>query len=91
MKAITTRFCGPTETRGARMSAMDEDSNRVTIPYPVEAISHVERHARVVREFCKRFGLNGGTLIGGSMRKGMVWVWNWPGADRVEVKDEAHT
>ena len=34
MKAITTRYHGPTDTKGARISATDGDGNRVSIPYP---------------------------------------------------------
>jgi len=33
MKAIRTRYHGPTNTRGSRISATDSDGNRVTISY----------------------------------------------------------
>lgn len=36
MKAIETRYHGPTDTRGSRISAFDSDGNRVSIPYPYE-------------------------------------------------------
>lgn len=31
MKAITTTFHGPTNTRGSRIVASDQDGNRVTV------------------------------------------------------------
>jgi len=33
MKAIRTRYHGPTNTRGSRISAIDGDGNRVSISY----------------------------------------------------------
>lgn len=36
MKAIRTKYVGPTDTKGARIVASDGDGNRVTIPYPHE-------------------------------------------------------
>jgi len=35
-KAITTRYCGPTDYRGSRIIASDSDGNRSTLPYPYE-------------------------------------------------------
>jgi hypothetical protein len=34
MKAIRTRYSGPTNTRGSRIHATDADGNRVSISYP---------------------------------------------------------
>ena len=33
MKVITTRYHGPTNTRGSRIAATDEDGNRVSLTY----------------------------------------------------------
>ena len=37
MKAITTKFHGPTNHRGARYSASDSDGNKVSIAYDYDA------------------------------------------------------
>lgn len=34
MKAITTKYHGPTDKRGARISATDGDGNRASVAYP---------------------------------------------------------
>ena len=51
MKAIITKYIGPTDTRGSRIKASDEDGNSITIGYDHAA----ERSARVLRtrEDCK--------------------------------------
>ena len=36
MKAIVTKYHGPTDTRGSRITASDEDGNKCTIPYPYQ-------------------------------------------------------
>src|SRR3990167_677762 len=36
MKAISTQYHGPTNTRGSRIVARDSDNNRISISYPYE-------------------------------------------------------
>lgn len=43
MKAIRTRYSGPTNTRGARIHATDSDGNRVSISYPY-GLDHDDGH-----------------------------------------------
>lgn len=72
MKAITTRYLGPTNTRGARIVADDGDGNRASVPYP-DAMSGYAAHAVAVRALCSKLGWTG-TYVPGAARTGYVWV-----------------
>ena len=74
MKAITTRYRGPTDTRGARITASDQDGNRVSISYPHDKREGQEAHFAAARELCDRMQWHG-KLAGGATRDGYVWVW----------------
>ncbi len=74
MKAITTRYMGPTNTRGARILATDVDKNRVTIPYPYE-LSGQDVHQAAAKALCEKMGWEG-ELIGGSTKRGYVFVFD---------------
>lgn len=73
MKAIKTVYRGPTDTRGARISASDEDGNRVTIPYPHDAGMGQDAHARAAIALCKKMRWHG-RLIGGALKACYVFV-----------------
>ena len=73
MKAIETRYIGPSNTRGARMVADDGAGNRVTIPYDY-AVSRDQVHADACRALLDKMKWQG-ELISGSTRRGMVWVF----------------
>ena len=73
MKAIRTRYHGPTNTRGARISATTEDRNRCSIPYPHE-LNRDEAHALAARTLCKKYNWND-KMIGGGLGNDMVWVF----------------
>ena len=73
MKAITTRFLGPTATKGARITASDEDGNRVTIPYQ-NSPDTVDMHRHAAMVLCEKMGW-GTAIIGGSIKNGYVWVF----------------
>ena len=75
MKAITTRFLGPTATKGSRITASDEDGNRVAISWPLEAQSDLEAHRTAANTLCHKMGWDSETLIGGSVKNGYVWVF----------------
>lgn len=79
MKAIRTKYHGPTNTRGARITASDEDGNKCTIPYPYE-LSGEAVHKSAATALCKKMGLRG-ELVGGSLKDGYVFVFS---ADRQE-------
>lgn len=73
MKAIVTKYHGATNTRGARISASDEDGNRISIPYPYE-LSGEAVHLRAARALCSKMKWNG-NLAGGSLKNGYVFVF----------------
>ena len=73
MKAIETRYLGPTNTRGSRIKASDEDGNSVTMSYD-DANSSEENHAAVCKALCEKMGWPG-VMLGGHTKAGMVWVF----------------
>jgi hypothetical protein len=73
MKAIFTKYHGPGNVRGSRISASDEDGNRVVIPYRHDLNSE-EAHLAAAQALCDKMHWTG-TLIGGSHKKGYVFVF----------------
>ena len=73
MKAIRTKYHGPTDTRGSRITASDEDGNRVSIPYPYE-LSGEAVHRKAADRLCEKMNWTG-QLAGGSLKDGYVFVW----------------
>ena len=58
MKAITTTFKGPTDTRGSRILARDGDGQRITLPYPHE-LDTVDAHKKAARTLMEKMGWQG--------------------------------
>jgi hypothetical protein len=73
MKAITTRYHGPTNTRGSRITASDEDGNRVTVGYD-HALSGEAVYRVAAEALCTKMGWTGG-LVAGSIKHGYVFVF----------------
>ncbi len=73
MKAIETRFLGPTNTRGSRIVASDSDSNRIEIGYSHELNSE-GCHRQAAEALCQKMGW-AGSLVGGSTKRGMCWIF----------------
>ena len=73
MKAITTRYLGPTNFRGSRIKATDDDGNSVTIPYPYE-LSGEDVHRAAADALCVKMGWTG-KLVGGSIKTGYAFVF----------------
>lgn len=73
MKAIVTKYHGPTNTRGARITADDGDGNRVSIPYPHE-LSGSDVHYKAAKTLCRKMGWEC-NLIGGGLKNGYAWVF----------------
>lgn len=73
MKAIVTKYHGPTNFKGSRITASDEDGNRTTISYPHE-LSGEAVHRKAAEALCEKMGW-GRTLIGGSLKNGYVFVF----------------
>lgn len=73
MKAIRTKYLGPTDRRGARIVASDEDGNRCIIGYPHE-LSGEAVHRKAADALCAKMGWTG-NLTGGALRNGYVFVF----------------
>lgn len=73
MKAIETKYIGPTNYRGARIIATDNDKNRVTISYPHE-LSGEDVHRKAAEALRDKMGWTG-RLVGGSTRNGYCFVF----------------
>lgn len=73
MKAIKTTYKGPTNNKGSRIIASDEDKNKITIPYPHE-LSGMDCHAKAAVALCLKMGWTG-KLIGGGLKEGYVFVF----------------
>ena len=78
MKAITTKYHGPTNTRGSRISAKAEGGNRISISYPHE-LSGEDVYRAAAEALCKKMNWPG-SLIGGGTEDGYVFVFG-PGFD----------
>ena len=73
MKAIKTVYHGPTNTRGSRITASDEDGNRVTIGYPHE-LDGQDAHAHCAKALCTKMGWHG-HLVAGALKDCYVFVF----------------
>lgn len=80
MRAIQTRYHGPTNTKGARISAFlaDEPTTRATIPYDY-ALRHEALHFEAVKALAKKTGLaflnDGSEVIAGGADQGYIFVF----------------
>jgi hypothetical protein len=73
MKAIITKYHGPTNFKGSRITATDEDGNRVTISYPHE-LSGEAVHWAAAQALCDKMNWTG-KLSGGSLKNGYVFTF----------------
>ena len=73
MKAILTKYHGPTNFRGSRISAVDSDRNRVTISYD-DALNSEDAHRKAAEALAAKMGWPG-KLAGGGVRGGYAWVF----------------
>lgn len=67
MKAILTRYLGPTNTRGARIVASAEGVARLTVGYPHELDSEAA-HAKAAEALANKYGW----LQINSLKRGLV-------------------
>jgi len=75
MKAITTKYVGPTNTRGSRVSATDSDGNRISIPYE-GGLDSQAAHRAAALALCKKMNWNScERLVGGGTKKGYAFVF----------------
>lgn len=73
MKAIQTKYLGPTNYRGSRIKASDEDGNAITIGYPHEAGMGEPAHRVAAEALQRKMGWDG-ELVGGSLKDSYVFV-----------------
>ena len=73
MKAIETRYAGPTDTRGSRIIATDSDGNRAVISYPHE-LSGEAVHRAAADALCTKMHW-AGQMVGGCTKRGYVFVF----------------
>jgi hypothetical protein len=73
MKAIFTKYHGPTNFKGSRISAADEDGNRISISYPHE-LSGEAVYRKAAEALCAKMNWTG-PLVGGSHKRGYVFVF----------------
>lgn len=71
-QAITTKYHGPTNTKGARISATTESGIRITIGYPYE-LSGEACHRKAAEALCAKMGWNR-RLVAGATKRGYVFV-----------------
>jgi hypothetical protein len=80
MKAIETRYIGPTNTKGARIVAADSDGNRVTIGYPHE-LSGEAVHRKAAEALRDKMGWTGELIAGGTearlLLRVRVMIYAW--------------
>jgi hypothetical protein len=68
MKAIQTRYYGPTNTRGSRIRAWAEGVGAVSIPYPHE-LSGEDAHRAAAEKLAAKYGWTN-MLVGGGLPNG---------------------
>ena len=73
MKAILTKYHGPTNVRGARIIASDMDGNRAIIGYPHQ-LSQEDAHRFAAKVLRDKMGWQG-RMIGGGIRGGYAFVF----------------
>ena len=71
-KAIITKYHGPTDRKGARISADDGDGNRVTISYPYE-LSGEAVYKAAAQALMEKMGWTD-NLVGGALKSGWAFV-----------------
>lgn len=83
MKAIITKYHGPSNVRGSRYSASDEDRNRVILSAD-DALSSEENHDRAAIALCSKMKWTRHNLMRGHLKNSNIYVFEDEAA-RVEV------
>ena len=74
MKAIRTRYSGPTNYRGPRIIATDDDGNRVIVGYPHE-LSGAAVHAYAAQKLAEKLCWVPCEMIAGGLKDGYCFVF----------------
>ena len=72
MKAIRTKYLGPTNTKGSRIRASDEDGNSITIG--AHRLSGEAVHRAAAEALCAEMNWEG-AMVAGSLEDGYVFVF----------------
>lgn len=85
MQAITTKYIGPTNTKGSRVKATTESGVSITLSWD-SSLNSDENHVRAAKRLCSKMDwlMDGEKLIGGHIEHGMVFVF-LRGAVEVEL------
>jgi len=73
MKAITVRYLGPTNTRGARLKASDRDGSSITVSYD-HGLNRDELYDSAALALCAKMGWTG-NLARGWLKRDAVYVF----------------
>lgn len=74
MKAILTKYIGPSNTRGSRIKATDTDGNQITISYDHELNSD-QAHLKAAIALCEKMEWST-DIIGGGLKDGYAFVFS---------------
>jgi hypothetical protein len=64
MKAIITKYLGPTNFKGSRIKASDMDKNSIIIGYDC-GLNSEENHTKAAKALCQKMGWNNKMICGG--------------------------
>lgn len=81
MKAIRTKYLGPTNFRGSRIVATAEGGHRLVIPYDYGANDH--GHSEAALALARKLGWTGVLVPGGLPDGSTAWVFDT--ADKVAI------
>ena len=73
MKAIKTKYLGPTNFKGSRVRATDEDGNSIILSWD-HALNSDKNHEAAAQALCDKMDWEG-RIVGGSLKDCMVWVF----------------
>lgn len=74
MRAIRVAFHGPTDSRGSRYSATDEDGSRVIVE-ALDSLSLEQNRDRAAWMLCKKMGWTHYNLMRGGLGRGWVYTF----------------
>jgi hypothetical protein len=77
MKAIRTKYIGPSTARGSRYAATDCDGNRAVV-HADNRLNSDQNHSNAAKALCVKMKWTG-TYVGGWLGDTMVWVDTQPG------------
>lgn len=75
MKAITTRFYGPSNVKGSRYAAFDSDGNKVILSTDF-ALNSEGNHDRAALALCRKMGWTAHNLMRGGTKDGNAYVFD---------------